>query len=127
LIGYGIVGTLVFVFGFILAPFVINTMFGAKYQDGVIYFRYLLILVPLISINTVLAYHVLIPAGRERSMTQIYIAASLLSAASIYILVPKYLGYGMVVAMVLPEIFALVVMAIVTLHSLKTSQKLMVS
>lgn len=106
LVLYGVFGLVALALGWWLAPWIVGLMYGRAYEGSVHYFRWLLCLVPLTALNTVLAYHVLLPTGRATRMTAIYMAVSLLSLGLLWTLVPTWQGDGMLVAMLMPEVAA---------------------
>ena len=83
--GIGLAGMVV---GWFLAPLAVNVLFGSHYGQSLVYFRWLLILFPLTTLNTVVVYHILIPNGRESLVTKLYGAISVVALGMIVLLVP---------------------------------------
>ena len=104
---YGIFSLFLSLLGYFFAPFIIKILFGEKYASSLLYLRYLLVLIPLISINTVFVYHFLIPNNKDKIVNLIFVIASIVSLISMFILVPMYSLIGMVFSVVVPEIIAM--------------------
>ncbi|MFC5847241.1 oligosaccharide flippase family protein [Deinococcus petrolearius] len=121
LILYGVFGITILIIGLLAASVIINIMYGDKYSSSVHYLRWLLILVPFTAINTVLAYHVMVPTNNAKIMTNIYTFVSLISLGLLYLLVPNLKGNGMIIAMLAPEILAFILLSLYTFKIYRAS------
>ncbi|GAA5514073.1 hypothetical protein Dcar01_02824 [Deinococcus carri] len=113
LLFYSLIGLLGFVAGWLLAPFAVHLLFGKSYIKSVHYLRWLMVLFPLTAFNTVLVYHFLIPLARDKIVTFIYTMISFITLCLIFLLVPRYRGDGMIIAMIFPEFLALIILSLI--------------
>lgn len=120
---YGGIGLVGFVGGWLLAPLVMRVLFGDQYSQSIVYFRWLLLLFPLTSVNTVIVYHVLIPNEKETIVTKIFGIISLVTLFLIFILVRPFGGVGMVIAMLVPEVIAVLALSVPALKILRKGRQ----
>ncbi len=105
---YFFVSALMVCAGFILGRQIILLIFGERYLDSLKYFYVLLFLIPLTALNTVIVYHFLIPSNEDGVVNKIYISVSIISIALMVVLIP-YIGLkGMLYAVTIPELLALI-------------------
>ncbi len=102
----------VFVFAgvWIAAPLLTDILFHSNRNETLLYLRWLTLLFPLTSVNTVIVYHILIPLGEEKFVTKLYTFVSIVAIAAIILLVSLYGATGMVGAVIIPEVLALLVL-----------------
>jgi len=123
LTNYGLGG---FLFGaslFIFSEKIVLIMFGDVYTESASIIKLLSLLFPLISVNTVLTYHFMIPNHLDGTITKVYLFSSALSVITMVLIVKTYGSYGMGVSVLVPELFSLSVLSYVILKLLSNRRK----
>ncbi|WP_189055610.1 oligosaccharide flippase family protein [Deinococcus daejeonensis] len=88
---------------FIFSEQILNFILGESFRESVSTFRILCLLFPVVAINTVLTYHILIPMKRDKIMNDIYLLASLFAFTAIIVLGIFYGKNGVALGVVIPE------------------------
>jgi PST family polysaccharide transporter len=106
--GMGI-GALVFV----LAPFIVHMVLGARFGQAVPVLRVLALLIPLVAFGNVLGIQWMLPLGMDRAFNRIILLAGLINLSLALVLAPIYRDMGMAWAVVIAETFVSVSMYLV--------------
>jgi PST family polysaccharide transporter len=94
-------------FVMLLAPWLIQLVFGSGYESATPVLRVLALVIPLLVVNDALAAQWLIPHGLDRPLSLIVLAAAGLGVGLALLIVPTYQAFGMAVVVVLIELFIL--------------------
>jgi polysaccharide transporter, PST family len=92
---------------FAFAPLTIRILLGPGYEEAASVLRVLLLILPIVAINTPLATHWLIPLGLESILTKITISGGLLHIPLAAILGAQFAHVGIAWALVITEMFML--------------------
>jgi polysaccharide transporter, PST family len=119
---YGGLLTLFFaiIFTILAKPLVLVLRFGPAFEQSILIFRVLALLIPLNFLANVITQQWLIPLKLDNALIVVYLAAVLVLIAAIFVLVPSLSAMGMAISVLLAE-FTIVVVGLVVL---KTSKKL---
>lgn len=104
-----LLGLAICVTGIAMAPFIVDVFFP-KYPDAAKYISALIIYVPIVSLNSVLGFQIMLPLKMDRAFSRIFIVASLMSLAAMIILLPAYGVSGMVWIVIMTEVFVFISM-----------------
>ncbi len=92
----------------LLAPWLIELVFGPEYEAATPVLRVLALVIPLVIINDALAAQWLIPHHLDRALSVIILAAAMLTIGLAILVVPTYEALGMAWVTVLVELVILV-------------------
>ncbi|SMB90160.1 oligosaccharide flippase family protein [Deinococcus hopiensis] len=102
-------GLILFISFEILSPLLIKIV-APSYPEAVKYIRGLLIVVPIVAINNVLGFHVMLPLGLDKAFNTIFISVSVISALAMLVLTPRFGTYGMTLVTISTEVLACLAM-----------------
>jgi O-antigen/teichoic acid export membrane protein len=91
----------------LLAPWLIELVFGSGYESATPVLRMLALVIPLLVVNDALAAQWLVPHGLDRPLSLIVLAAAGFGVSLALLIVPTYQALGMAVVVVLVELFIL--------------------
>jgi len=91
----------------LLAPWLIQLVFGPAYESATPVLRVLALVIPLLVVNDALAAQWLIPHGLDRPLSFTVLLAACLGVGLALLVVPTYQALGMAVVVVLVELFIL--------------------
>lgn len=104
-----LLGIAICITGIAMAPFIVDVFFP-KYPDAAKYISALIIYVPIVSLNSVLGFQIMLPLKMDNAFSRIFIVASLMSLAAMIILLPIYGVDGMIWIIIVTEIFVFISM-----------------
>lgn len=97
------VAFLVSIVVFILAPFIVDLIFGPGYQRSVLILRVLCLLPVIISIADVMANHVLLTFGYKKEFSRIYLSSTVVSVLILFPAIYYFDAEGAAISVVIIE------------------------
>jgi PST family polysaccharide transporter len=91
------------ILAFVAAPEIVRFLLGPKFIPAIELLQVLALICPLISVNTVLVYHWLLPRFLDAALTGVTVTAGFFNVCMAVLLVPRYGALGMAWAVVAAE------------------------
>jgi len=104
--------SLVSLFIFIFAEFLVNLILGAEYQNSIIVVQILALMPLMIGLSNIFGIQTMLNFGRKKPFSQILIAGSIINLALSFILVPMYEHIGSAISVLIVESFITIAMFI---------------
>lgn len=89
----------------ILAPRAVSLILGANYEASIGVLYVFALILPLNALNSALVMHWMLPRGMERVVGALTVAAIVVNVISASLLAPRFLHFGMAVAILIAESF----------------------
>lgn len=96
-------GTVLGIAAAVGAPHLVRLFLGQGYEAAVPVLRVLALLLPIVSLGTVLGIHWALPMGFDRPFYGLVIAAGALNVVMAYLLAPRFGALGMAISVVLAD------------------------
>lgn len=106
----GIFTSLVSLFIFIFAEFLVNLLLGVEYQNSIIVIKILALMPLMIGLSNMFGIQTMLNFGRKKPFSKILIAGSILNLALSFILVPLYQHVGSAISVLIVESFITIAM-----------------
>lgn len=104
--------SLVSLFIFVFAEFLVNLILGAEYQNSIIVVQILAIMPLMIGLSNMFGVQTMLNFGRKKQFSQILIAGSIINLALSFVLVPIYEHIGSAISVLIVESFVTISMFI---------------
>lgn len=108
----GIFTSLVSLFIFVFAEFLVNLLLGAEYQNSIIVVQILALMPFMIGLSNVFGIQTMLNFGRKKPFSQILIAGSIINLILSFVLVPLYQHIGSAISVLIVESFITIAMFI---------------
>ena len=114
-----LLGTIGVAFGVAIvaaAPLLVSLLLGPGYENAIPVLRVLALLLPIITVGTVLGTFWALPFGQDRSLLLITASAGVLNVLLLLVLVPRLEAVGMAAAVVVAEAFVAMALGVLYLR-----------
>ncbi len=110
-LGILMVGSLIFICGELLAPFIIRIL-APNYPEAIHFLRILLIFIPILALNNIVGLHIMLPLGMDKKFNTVFIITSLISVILMYFFIPLRGADALAAITIFTELAALIGMGI---------------
>lgn len=108
----GIFTSLLSLFIFVFAEFLVNLILGTEYQNSIIVVQILALMPFMIGLSNIFGIQTMLNFGRKKPFSQILIAGSIINLILSFILVPLYQHIGSAISVLIVESFITIAMFI---------------